>query len=449
MDSRLPYPGCDRTPEERRLTYATNGSSGASSGAPDDLALPRPPGAIRRYLHGHPWLTDSLVAVVYLLFAAVFAVIAAVAPDLPPLWAVIALGVAGTTVVLLRRQYPVLMFALANVLVIIGSAVGTTAEILLPLLTIYAVGVYRPSRSAWICFGAGAAAAIVSGLIAAARAPALPGTAPEASQDLWGAWFNGAATAIVFLLVATLIGTNVGSRKRYVAALLERAAQLARERDAQAEIASARERERIAREMHDVIAHSLSVMIALTEGARAVAPEHPDRAQDAMDRAADTGRRTLGEVRRLLGSVRGDGGDRGDRPATRVPQPGVDELPALVAEFTRAGLPVTLSMKGTPIRDTTLELTLFRLVQESLTNALRHAAEATRVTVTLQWEARSVAVTIDDDGSATIARPGDVGRGILGMRERVALYGGEFEAGPGPTHGWRVCATLPFERSAP
>ncbi|KQV25215.1 sensor histidine kinase [Yonghaparkia sp. Soil809] len=345
---------------------------------------------------------------------------------------------------LLRRRYPLLMFALANVLIIIGSAIGSTAEILLPLLTIYAVGVYRPTRAAWISFGAGSAAAIVAGLVAAARAPALPGAAADASQDFVGVWFNNTATAIVFLLVATLIGTNVGSRKRYVAALLERAAQLARERDAQAEIASAHERERIAREMHDVIAHSLSVMIALTEGARASAPEHPERAQDAMGRAAETGRRTLAEVRRLLGSVRGDGGDQ---QVTRAPQPGVDELPALVTEFTRAGLPVSLSMSGSPVRDPALELTVFRLVQESLTNALRHAPQATSVSVSLTWTTETVEVVIEDDGPTAPSTTGDVGRGILGMRKRVAFYGGELEAGPRSARGWRVRATLPLERS--
>ena len=400
---------------------------------------------IRRYFQRHPWLTDSLVALVYLLFAAAFAVLAAVAPDLPPLWLVIVLGVAGTLMVLLRRHHPVLMFALSNIMVIVGSAIGTTAEVLLPLLTIYAVSVYRSTRAAWVGFGAGAGAAIVAGLVGALRAPSLFGGQPAASQGFMGDWLNATATAIVLLLIATLIGTNVGGRQRYVAALLERAAQLARERDAQAEIASALERERIAREMHDVIAHSLSVMIALSEGARASVAEHPDRAEDASGRVAETGRRTLAEVRRLLGAVRGTADARA---AERAPQPGIDEVPTLVAEFARAGLPVTLRTSGTPTRDAALELTLYRLVQESLTNALRHSPRATVVTVTLTWAADSVQVVVDNDGLEGPAPPVDAGRGILGMRERVALYGGDFTAGPRPGAGWRVHASLPIERGA-
>ncbi len=379
------------------------------------------------------------------MFAAGFAVVAAVAPDLPPLWAVIVLGAAGTAVVLLRRHHPVLMFALSNVLFLVGSAAGTAAEGLLPLFTVYAVSIYRSTRAAWICFGAGAGVAIIAALFQALRPPWPLGADSGGGQGFLRDGGNAAIASIVVLLIATLIGTNVGGRQRYVAALLERAAQLARERDAQAEIASARERERIAREMHDVIAHSLSVMIALSEGARASVPEHPHRAQDAIGRVAETGRRTLGEVRRLLGTVRGtaDG-----RAVDRAPQPGIDEVPALVAEFARAGLPVTYSTSGPPTRDPALELTLYRLVQESLTNALRHSPQATVVTVTLTWAADVVHVVVDNDGPDEPAPAGDVGRGILGMRERVALYGGDVEAGPRPTTGWRVRASLPFERGA-
>jgi len=408
---------------------------------------------IRGYFQRHPWLTDSLVALFYLLFAAGFAVVAAVAPDLPPLWAFIVLGVAGTLIVLFRRHRPVLMFALANVLFLVGSAAGTAAEGLLPLFTVYAVSVYRSTRAAWISFGAGAGVAIIAALFQALRPPWPLGADSEVSQGFLLDWVNAAVASIVVLLIATLIGTNVGGRQRYVAALLERAEQLARERDAQAEIAGARERERIAREMHDVIAHSLSVMIALSEGARASLPQHPDRAQDAIGRAAETARRTLGEVRRLLAPVRDDDADRA---APRAPQPGVAEVPALVAEFAGAGLPVTLTTRGAPTRDPALELTLYRLVQESLTNALRHAPRATAVTVQLTWSERSVELAVDndgagddaagDDGPGEVAPARDIGRGILGMRERVALYEGDMHAGPGPTGGWRVRARLPIER---
>lgn len=398
---------------------------------------------IRRYFHEHTWITDALVAALFLLFVAGVVVVAAVAPGLPPVWAVVAVGAAGGLVVLLRRRRPVVMFALAQVIVIVATAVGTPAAVLLPPIMIYAVGVYRSTRAAWICFGAGAGVAIIAGYLEAILAPSLLGASSPASRDLVITWLNTSTLQIVVLLIATLIGTNVGGRNRYVSALLERAAQLARERDAQAEITSALERERIAREMHDVIAHSLSVMIALAEGARAAAPEHPERAADAIGRVAETGRRTLGEVRRLLGPVRGD--EEG-REIARAPQPGLDQVPALITEFARAGLPVHLSTSGSPSHDSALELTLYRLVQESLTNALRHAPEATTVMARLTWAETFVELIVDDDGPARSARTGDPGRGILGMRERVALYGGDLEAAPRPTGGWRVRARLPVER---
>ena len=424
------------------MTAEPVGSSGTREGVPDDLALPRPPGALRRFLHGHPWITDSLVALAYLLFAAVFIVVAAVAPGSPPLAAVVGLSLAGSITVLLRRRLPVVGFAVANLLLVAGSAAGTTSEVLLPLLTIYAVGVYRSTRAAWVCFGAGSLVAALSSLVGATGAHLSLGDTLLPDGDDLRLALNGAVAGILLLLVATLMGTNVGASKRYVAALVDRAAQLARERDAQAEIARALERERIAREMHDVIAHSLSVMIALSEGARSAAPEHPGRAQDAMARAAETGRRTLGEVRRMLGAVREEGA------AARAPQPALDDLRELLADVERAGLPVTLTTRGAPHVDPALELTLYRVVQESLTNTLRHASGATRAHVRLDWGSAEVTITVTDDGTGTPGPPPSAGRGLIGMRERVALFGGELSVGAGPARGWRVVARIPLDRSS-
>ncbi len=419
---------------------AASSPSGAPQGVPDGLELPRPPGAVRRFLHSRPWVTDTLVAALYALLAAVFVAIAAVAPTSPPVGLVIALSVAGTVVVLLRRRLPVTMFAASNLLLLVGSAVGTNAEVLLPLLTVYAVSVYRSTRAAWVCFGAGVVVGTVSTVIGTWR---LGDPRAFEAPLVGGPAVSGSITAAVFLLVATLIGTNVGARNRYVAALVDRAAQLARERDAQAEIARAFERERIARDMHDVIAHSLAVMIALSEGARATAAEHPDRAQEAMERSAETGRRTLGEVRRMLGTVRDDGS------ATRAPQPGIDDLGALIADITGTGLPVTLTTRGTPHSDPALELTLYRIVQESLTNTLRHGSGVTRARVNLDWGDEAVTLTIDDDGASPATPAPMVGRGLIGMRERVALFGGELTTGPAPHRGWRVSARIPLDRSTP
>ena len=195
--------------------------------------------------------------------------------------------------------------------------------------------------------------------------------------------------------------------------------------------------------MHDVIAHSLSVMIALSEGAHAAAPSRPDEARIAMGRAAETGRRTLAEVRRLLGSVRAD---PADPPADSAPQPGVGQLMALSEEFARAGLPVRLDLEGSPAEDAALGLTVYRILQESLTNALRHATGATEVRARVRWTADAVRITVEDDAPRRLGvgdTGADVGRGLLGIRERAALYGGDAQAGPRDDIGWRVSVRLP------
>jgi signal transduction histidine kinase len=404
--------------------------------------LPRPPGVIRRFFQTRPWVTDSLLAAVYLLGAAGLAI--AEAPDSAPLWAVVPLALAGTATLLFRRRKPVLVFAISNVLYVLSTAVGTTVESILPLLAIYAVGVYRSSRAAWACFGIGSAVAALDGFLLALRTRFGPSILepiePPISSDLFADWANNAVGVIVLLLIATLIGTNIGGRVRYVAALVDRAAQLARERDQQAEIASAQERERIAREMHDVIAHSLSVMIALSEGANAAAETRPEQARIAMGRAAETGRRTLGEVRRLLASVRSD---RAPGVAEHTPQPGAGDIVALVEEFSRAGLPVRLAISGAPAADVALGLTVYRILQESLTNALRHAGGATEVVARVDWTATAVEILVEDDAPQRDGDGSDPGRGLVGIRERAALYGGEARIGPRGANGWRVFVHLP------
>lgn len=399
---------------------------------------------MRRFFQRRPWLTDSLLAGLYLLIASLLAIATAFAPGLTPVWIAIVLAAAGTAVVLFRRRRPVLMFALATVLALIGAATSTVAEMLLPLLAVYAVGVYRSTRAAWACFGVGMVGAALAAYLIGVRTrsgPYLldPTQAPD-SGDPFSDWVNSASALVILFLIGTLIGTNVGERKRYIAALVDRAGQLLRERDQQAVIASARERERIAREMHDIIAHSLSVMISLSEGAYAAAPDRPVQSRDAIGRVAETGRRTLGEVRRLLGAV------RADDPTFSVehaPQPGVAQLAQLAEEIRLAGLPVRMTLTGTPAADPALGLTVYRIVQESLTNALRHARGAREVVVLVAWADGAVEITVDDDAPSP---PADLepGRGILGIRERTALYGGVVEVGRREVGGWRVFVGLPW-----
>ncbi|MFB2585373.1 sensor histidine kinase [Herbiconiux liukaitaii] len=426
-----------------------------------------------------PWIADAVVFAGYGLVVVCLALVSLEPRFGTPWWAPTLLGVAGLALLALRVRWPLPALAGAIVVAVLSLAVGTGAECLLVLITLYGVGLRRPAHVAWVCTGV----AIASGALGAwvfttrlASGPSLWGSPPVTPRDAAVDWALSFAAVVVLLLLASLLGTTAGGRRRRVAALEERAEQLARERDQQAEIASARERERIAREMHDVIAHSLSVMIAMADGAHAAAEERPDEAKIAIGRVAETGRRTLGEVRRLLGSVRGDdpAGENptpanptaesptaGSPPAHpfQSPQPDATRLPALVEEFSRAGLPIRFTVSGPPSTDPAIGLTVYRIVQESLTNVLRHARGVRDVEVTVAWIDGDVTILVRDH-SATPGSPRDAGRGILGMNERVALFGGTVEVGPvevGPVEGsavevgpqggggWRVSARLPWE----
>jgi signal transduction histidine kinase len=432
----------DAVSREGRVTpepSAAFGDATASSGA---VVLPSPPGAVRRLLQRRPWLSDAIVAGLYGLVAAGLTVVTAYPPFRTPVWFAVALLVAGIGTVLLRRRWPVLMFLAGTVLCVLSLAGGTGAETLLPLITLFAVGTHRSARTAWACYLAATVVAAGAAWILLERArdglPLWEPVAPPTSADPVNDWLNAALVMFVPLLIAQLFGVNAGQRRRYVAALVDRAVRLERERDQQAEIARARERERIAREMHDVMAHSVSVMVALSEGARASAAERPTDSMAAMTQVAETGRRTLAELRRLLGAVRTDG-----HPAAveHAPQPGAPQLTDLAAQFRQAGLPVRLNLTGPASADPAVGLTVYRIVQESLTNVLRHAHGVTQVTVDVTWSPESVSISVRDDAPAA-AETGSPGRGILGIRERAALYAGSVEAGPAAGAGWRVLVRL-------
>jgi signal transduction histidine kinase len=260
---------------------------------------------------------------------------------------------------------------------------------------------------------------------------------------------SGVIASIVFLsgLVAAALfsGVTLQTRRDLLASLLDRAQQLERERDQQIRLAATAERTRIAREMHDVIAHSLSVIITLADGAALSNSTAPAEATEAMLQVAATGRTSMAEMRRLLGVLR----ESGTTPDLG-PQPGLDRLDALIAEMRAAGLPARLSVTGAsrPVPPTTASV-VYRIVQESLTNALKHADHPTHVWVTIHWHAEHVSLTISDDGgpgsAATPQGLPSTGHGVTGMRERAALFGAALTAGPRAPRGWQVRTTLPLE----
>jgi len=238
--------------------------------------------------------------------------------------------------------------------------------------------------------------------------------------------------------VAWLIGDSVRSRRRYTQALEERAERLERERETEAARAVAEEQARIARELHDVIAHTLSVIVVQAAAARDVFSARPERALAALANIEASGRGALAELRRLLGAVRGD--------AMFAPQPGLERLDELLNRVRSAGLEVSFTIEGTPRPlPAALDLSAYRVVQEALTNTLKHA-DATRADVAVRYGTDDLGVEVRDDGSAAGNGTG-TGSGLIGMRERVTVLGGSLSAGPEPGGGFAVRARLPFDEA--
>ncbi|MCS5715556.1 histidine kinase [Herbiconiux sp. CPCC 205716] len=424
----------------------TSAPAAQPSGA-EDLRLPKPPGFVRSFFNRHPWLLDGLIAGTYAVPMGLFALVVAVSVlfgrvfgDDPvsssPLYpALLLYGAAAVSVALLfRRHVPVITAAICIAAMLLPSSNGPQLDVAPVLFALYALAVYRSVRAAWI----GTAAAAGVGVLA---------TALQTGDAVQTVAFG---LLIAFLVViATLVGITFGNRRRYIDALLERAAQLARERDQRAQLAVASERARIAREMHDIVAHSLTVIVALSDGAEASLARSgtaPASAQEAVRQTGATARRALTDMRRSLGVLADDdaAGVTDAAPLALAPQPGVADLPELIATFRAAGLPVRFTSVGEPPADTVLQLTVYRIVQESLTNALRYARGVDRVDVELRYDSAGVSIAVVDDGldPARGAASEGSGRGLIGLRERVQVHGGQVSAGPLGTRGWRVAVRL-------
>jgi signal transduction histidine kinase len=206
-------------------------------------------------------------------------------------------------------------------------------------------------------------------------------------------------------------------------------------------LAAATERARIAREVHDIVTHSLAVMVTLADGAAAASASSPDRAGQVMRQVAATGRQAIGEMQRTVTALRTDG----DEDA-RYPVPGLADLDDLLAQVRAAGLPVRFTVQGQARSlPPGTQLAAYRIVQEALTNVRKHATGATGATVTLRYDADGIDVEVSDDGHTSGGSGGSGGHGITGMRERAVAYGGSIAAGPGPGGGWLVRARLAGE----
>ncbi|MGH2903455.1 MAG: sensor histidine kinase [Solirubrobacteraceae bacterium] len=246
-------------------------------------------------------------------------------------------------------------------------------------------------------------------------------------------------------VAAGVLGVTIRQRRTLLHSLHERAAQLEVERDQEGRLGAAAERARIAREMHDIVAHNLSVIIALADGATYAMDSSPERAIQATRRVSATGRQALEEMRRLLGVLREESSEHPFEP-----QPSLDRLDELLTQVHAAGIPVTMELDGDPHElPDGVQLTVFRVAQEALTNTLKHAERPTRAHLALSCHPGAVELEVTDTGSReTDESPvwsleaDSGGRGLRGMRERAAAYGGKLDAGPGPEGGWRVHLSL-------
>jgi len=248
----------------------------------------------------------------------------------------------------------------------------------------------------------------------------------------------------LFFVAAWLIGDYLRTRRAYVAQLEERAARLERERDQDRRLAADEERTRIARELHDVVAHDVSVIAIQAGAARAVQLSRPDAAAKALGLIETTARETLIELNRLLGVLRSSNGATPDRS----PQPGIGQLAGLVEELRAAGLEVDARVDGEaqPLPPA-LDLSAYRILQEATTNVLKHA-RARRVDIRIHYSPTMLALDVRDDGASGGADPAaSAGHGLIGMRERVALFGGQLRAGRDPAGGFSVHARLPLTPS--
>ncbi|MEU3461751.1 histidine kinase [Streptomyces sp. NPDC006733] len=322
-----------------------------------------------------------------------------------------------------RRRAPLTVFGVLAAVAFLQWLTGAAlpADVAL-LIAMYTVAAHSTRRRTLLAF-----AVLELGTLLAASTWATHGRTTQSFVAL---------SAIV--VATTVIGVNMRTRRAYLAALEDRAGRLERERDQRAQLAVAGERARIAREMHDIVTHNLSVMVALADGAVFAQERHPEKAVAAMRQVSGTGRQAITDMRRFLGVLRADEPD-----ALRHPMPGIAQLEPLAEQVRAAGLPTRLSVGGDPdVANAAAQLTVYRLVQEALTNTLKHAPAGTRADVRVRCSPASVHVDITDDGPVTAAPAAPAGHGMAGMRERAAAYGGQLEAGPLPDGGWRVSAVL-------
>jgi signal transduction histidine kinase len=366
------------------------------------------------WLRRRPFLIDALLVVALLA-----GYVGAAAHHNHDLAVGLLLAFAQAGAPLARRFYPVLVLAVVVAAAIAWLFVYRDWIPIAPALAAYTVGAHTPRRVS--LRATGVALAVLAG-------PVL--------------WLDRnvllALSRLIPLAAAWVLGDNLRTRRAYTDELEAKAARLEREREQESRRVAAEEQARIARELHDVIAHNVSVMVVLAAAGNDVFERDARRAREALQSIESTGRAALVELRRLLGVVRDDGSTQ------YAPQPGLEWLPELVEQVRSAGLPTQLEIAGSPRPlPVGIDLSAYRIVQEALTNTLKHA-EASQATVRVLYDDASISVEVADDGRGPNGS-GSGGQGLIGMRERVALAGGELMTGMRANGGFAVSARFPLD----
>jgi len=348
-------------------------------------------------------------------------------------------------VLLVRRRHPLAVMAAVSALALVQLYFSKQDDPrpfdVAVLIAMYSVVKY--SSRLW--HGFLAAVPVAAGIVIEIARHLQRAAATAGGNAAW-LWTEALIFLVAICAAVWLTAYSVRTRRLYVLGLEERAATAERERDHLATIAVAQERATIARELHDIVAHSMAVMIVQADGASFVVDRDPEQARRAIRQVGDTGREALEDMRRLVGVLRGGvAGQEGEQDRRRA---GLDQLEALVDRARSAGLVVAIDEDGERGGlPAAVELTVFRLAQEALTNVLRHAGPGTQAALRLRYRPELVAVEVTDDGGrrlVPVPRPGGGGHGLVGMRERVAVHGGEFTAGPRLGGGWRLAAEVPW-----
>ncbi|GAB1512098.1 sensor histidine kinase [Actinophytocola sp. KF-1] len=383
------------------------------------------------WMKAHPMVGDTLLAAVIamfdlLIFISRTAVTPSEAPAPEPWYITLPVILGVVAPIVFRRKYPItaayvtLGFGVAHSMLEIG-----VASMITTCIALYTLVAYVSRRSGLLYVAVNEVVSLVQ----------TPWQFPEQ-------WIPMLIVVNLSIAFSWALGEFVGARRAYHAELEQRLRLLETERDQQARIAVAEERARIARELHDVVAHAVSVMVVQADGAAYAVRSQPELAERAVKTISSTGREALTELRRLLGVLRSE-----DTGGERTPQPGTQSLSELAGRVRAVGLPVQLDIVGN-VDDLPagVGLGIYRIVQEALTNSLKHAGPGTSATVRVARVGDRVDLSIVDDGKRTSRSLVGVsgGNGLIGMRERALVFGGTLEAGPRSGGGWQVTATLPF-----